>query len=272
MGIFNRLFSRKSTDKNTQRTTTAEGSASRVERPVKSSAMSRKSADKNTQKTMTAEGSVSRVERPVKSAAMSGEWRQFFSIVPLHESAKGPLVTFVGTWPEGLDPDVFASSNWPAILRRVRDHLTMPYPRGELSSSSDAPRPDYRMVNGKITRASNPFVDMTLCTVMPADEMLNIAVNDAVDAEPQHIVLRLVERYSELPLAKLVFLLPRMHDASEAATQGKAAVIVIEDMLIQVYKGIENVLFGVYEDLPEGGRLSDKAVEAKLRSLLASSS
>jgi len=118
------------------------------------------------------------------------------------------------------------------------------------------------MIDGKIARASNQFVDMVLCQVLPAGE--------PIDVEPPHLVWRLIERYSDIPLAKLLFLLPSICEASEAAKQNKAAILVIERMLIQVYKGIENVLFGVYEDLPEGGRLSDKAIEKKLNSLLTS--
>ena len=45
--------------------------------------------------------------------------------------------------------------------------------------------------------------------------------------------------------------------------------MVIEDMLIQVYMGVENILFDVYSDLPEGGVLSDEAITKKLKSLLA---
>jgi hypothetical protein len=79
----------------------------------------------------------------------------------------------------------------------------------------------------------------------------------------------MIEYYSELPLARLIFLLPFMYSASEEAKKGdKAVIVVIEDVLMQIYKGIENVLFDSYNDIPAGGLLDDTAVTKKLRSLL----
>ena len=196
-----------------------------------------------------------------KTPQLGAQWHEFFDNAPLHESARA-LVAFVGSWPKGLDPKQFSPSTWPSIVQRVRDHLSMPYPLAGFGDGADAPRPDYRMVDGKIARASNPIIDMVLCQVLPR--------GTTVDAEPHVLVWRLIERYSAWPLAKFLFLLPRIQDASQGAASGKAAVLVIEDMLIQVYKGVENTLFGAYDNLPEGGRLSDEVVDRKLRSLLTS--
>lgn len=194
---------------------------------------------------------------------LSPEWHRFFDNAPLHESARGALVAFVRTWPKDLDPDWFSSAKWPGIVAAVRAYISMPYPVAMLRSDTDSPAADYRMIDGKVARASNPLIDMILCQVLPAGE--------PADDEPQMLVWRLIERYSEWPLARLIFLLPRLQDGSEGAASGKAAILVIEDLLIQVYKGVENALFDVYEGLPEGGRLSDALVERRLLSLVTAS-
>ena len=197
-----------------------------------------------------------------KAPEIDAQWREFFDNAPVHESARGPFLAFVGSWPNGIDPKQFSPANWHAIVQRVRHHLSMPYPIAGFGDGEDAPRPDYRMVDGKVARASNPFIDMLICQVLPRGMPAN--------AEPHVLTWRLIERYAAWPLAKLLFLLPRFEDASQGAASGKAAILVIEDMLIQVYKGVENALFGAYEDLPEGGRLSDDIMERKLRSVLGS--
>ena len=202
-----------------------------------------------------------RPANPPQPPGLGDNWRQFFQNTHLHQSGQGVLAAFVETWPDGLDPKVFAALDISALLSRVREYQTMPYPIKALAGLGDA-RPDYRMVDGKIARASNMFLDMILCQVAPLGDTLQPG------EQPGHVVMRLVQRYSTLPLAQLLFLLPRTHDASEAAKAGKAAVVVVEDLQIQVYKGVENLLFDVYEGLPEGGRLTDARVREKLLSLL----
>lgn len=130
-------------------------------------------------------------------------------------------------------------------------------------------------MNGKIGRGSNPAKDLLICTVIPKSRIAG--------KEPPAAVWSLIEEYSKLPLARLLFTLPYMHLIS-AAKEGKTAVLVVKDgdtemyrgldmsqiLLIQLYKGIENAMFGVYDDLPEGGYLTQEAIAKKIRSLLPS--
>lgn len=221
----------------------------------------KQTAKKKKQKTAT--------NRSGSSAAMSAEWRQFFSIVPLHESAESVMMAFVGNWPKGLDPNVFSSLDISAFLSRIREYQTMPYPlRSPYFTPDNIPQPSYKMVDGNIARASS-IIDMLLIEVVPTNIKKKIKQDEKV--EPGQVVWKIIEHYSELPLAKLIFLLPFMYSASEAAKKGdKAVIMVIEDTLIQIYKGVENLLFDVYSDLSEGGLLSDTAVTKKLISLIAS--
>jgi hypothetical protein len=42
------------------------------------------------------------------------------------------------------------------------------------------------------------------------------------------------------------------------------AHLVVKYLQMEIYKGVENVLFEIYEDLPEGGRITDKLFNNKL--------
>jgi hypothetical protein len=191
---------------------------------------------------------------------MEKEWQRFFELAPIHESAHAFFKSFVGAWPNGLTPSLFAGDAYRALIERLQSHITGPYPVPSLSKGDDPHKPHYQMVNGKIARSSSPFIDMMICGVIPRHEMTS--------QEPHVAVWRLVEKYSSWPLARLLFELPYAHEASKDARDGRAGIVVIEELKIQVYKGVENVIFGAYEDLPEGGLLNDSVIEDRLRALL----
>jgi hypothetical protein len=197
---------------------------------------------------------------PPPPAPAEKEWQQFFDLMPIHESMQSFFKSFIGSWPVGVTPSLFAGDTYPTLIERLQAHITGPYPVASMRSQDDPPKPDYQMVNGKIARCSSPFIDMLICGVIPRHEITS--------QEPHIVVWRLIEKHSSSALAKLLFTLPRATAASKAAADGKTGVLVIEDVKIQVYKGIENILFGAYEDLPEGGYLNDSIIEQKLRALL----
>ena len=231
MGIFDKLFGKKPVAKDTQNTDAKAGGSA-------------------------------------PPTAMSDQWRRFFSIVPMHVSAESAMMGFVGNWPKGLDPDVFSSLDLSDFLRRIREYQTMTYPlRSPFFTPDDSSRPTYQMVDGKVGRAST-FIDMIFLEVVPPNVKKQFKPNESV--EPGQVVWKLILHYAEFRLARLIFLLPFMHSASEAAKKGdKAVIMVIEETLIQIYKGVENLLFDVYSDLPEGSVLGDAEVTKKLRSFLA---
>ncbi|MBI3860216.1 MAG: hypothetical protein HY296_08335 [Thaumarchaeota archaeon] len=78
------------------------------------------------------------------------------------------------------------------------------------------------------------------------------------DEQPGQYVLRLVEHYAAWDLAKFVFLLPGAVDMSRVGD--KLTTIAIDQLQIAIYKGIENVLFQIYDELPEKGRIDDTKV------------
>jgi hypothetical protein len=211
-------------------------------------------------------------ERQKRTPAEVAQWDKFFEFAQIHESLRSSVKSFVGSWPSGVDPAIFSGSAGKQLVPKLHAFVSGPYPKLSMKDSS----PEYRVINGKIARASNPFVDMMICTVIPRSRISG--------KEPPAAVWSLIEEYSRLPLARLLFTLPHMHLIS-TAEEGKAAVLVVKDgeaemyrnldtdqiLRIQVYKGVENTILGAYDDLPEGGYLSDQAIDKQIRSLLASS-
>lgn len=188
------------------------------------------------------------------------DWRAFFAASPLKPEVHGPLTAFVGPWPHQIRPDILPPHLWPSVIQGIHEHITSPHPIKTLRALPDPPKPDYRIVDGKVGRASSLPIDMILCQVLPR--------GSPKSGEPHVIVWNLIQKYAEWPLARLVFHLPRFYAASESTGGEKNVLLVIEDLAIQVYKGVENTLYGLYDGLPEGGRLSDKLVEQKLISFL----
>ena len=130
MGLFDRFFSKRPTNKNNQNASQAHAGTASL--------------------------------RP-----QSDQWVQFFSIVDMEKSSADALQRFVGKWPDGVDPDVFNSIDLPSFLRRIRDYQKMKYPlRNPLFDSADLPCPTYKIVDGKIGRAST-MIDMIFIEVVP---------------------------------------------------------------------------------------------------------
>ena len=206
------------------------------------------------------------------SGAEAGPWENFFELAQIHESLRSSFKSAVGSWPSGVDPAIFGGSAGEQLIHKLHAFVTGPYPMVSLKDAY----PEYRAVNGRVARASSQFVDMMICSVIPRDRISG--------KEPPAAIWSLIEGYSKLPLAKLLFTLPQVHLIS-ATKEGKATLLVVKDndvelyrqldtnqiLQIQVYKGVENTIFGAYDDLPEGGYLSDDAIEKKIRSLLPSS-
>jgi hypothetical protein len=203
-------------------------------------------------------------ESPAEEYEMSSDWEQFFNIVPLHKEAQKLMLALVGDWPEGLNPDVFSLLDLHDFFKRVQEYRTMPYPIRPFCSIVQYPKPRYKMVDGKINRESSPSADIALVHVVPSDMKFEEWMK-----EPGYVVWKLVMHYSQLPLAKLVFLMPEIYRSSEASKNNETSIIVTEYAQMQIYRGVENLLFDVYSDLPEGGLLTETAVNAKLKSILS---
>lgn len=204
-----------------------------------------------------------------KTKKQSLVWEMFFEHALIHDSLRAPVESFVGSWPDGVDPAIFSGDSGKKLIQRLHTFVTGPYPKGAQEDAS----PEYRAVNGKVARASNQFLDMMICMAIPRDQLAG---------QPPHVAIwRLIEKHSNSPLARLLFTLPHLHMMTQARN-GQKVVLVVKDsdaclysdlqtdqiLKIQVYKGVENAIFGAYEDLSEGAYLNDRMIEEKIRSFL----
>ena len=80
-----------------------------------------------------------------------------------------------------------------------------------------------------------------------------------------------IERYVDKPLAKFLFSLPRQYEFLKAGKQVPSRLVwedYLQEISIGIYKGIENTLFEIYDDLHEGEVFTDETVTQKLLSIV----
>ena len=125
-------------------------------------------------------------------------------------------------------------------------------------------KPVYEVVQGQVGRESQPQIDMKIVSVascLPGDD---------VDASDNTAIARLaftaIEHYASLPKVQALFLLPYRVRAG-TVTEGSA---VPPEETCRVYSGVENLLLEIYDELPDGGTITDKVVEQKIDELIKS--
>jgi hypothetical protein len=183
---------------------------------------------------------------------------QISKIVDLAES-------LAGGWPDELPRDALGKLDFDKLLAKLKRYQEKAHPG--LSFKKEI-KPEYQIVKGEIARASYAPEDMKL--VMTA-QMLSAGNMGAVNSDGievmGHLAFKVIEHYSQTRLAKFLFLLPVARDV-ETSSKGGKALMVAEHLLIAVYKGVENILFEVYDELPEGKKFDDTMVIHKLLSLV----
>ncbi len=206
---------------------------------------------------------------PSKERDETEYWKEFALNVQLHDSALVLLYASAGAWPEGVHPDQFSSANWLALVSRVRAYIEMPYPLAGLRERADAPRPTYKISDeGRIMREGHHMIDLALFQCKPSWFRLEL---DGLSSGQNPVAVGtwgMIEHYSKWPLARFVFSLPATSEAHDMASKSGKVMIVPEHVSMQIYMGVENTLFDVYEHLSEGARITDKAVKLNLQSLL----
>jgi len=180
-------------------------------------------------------------------------WKQFADAARFSEAGMRLLMGFVGQWPAQLQPADFAGQGISTLLEQVREYQGRPHPKADTY-------PEYQVIDGQIGRASNDFLDLKICVAHP-DKNQN-----PWPQVPGLTVFQLIRRYSEWPLSKLVFALPRVHEIFSIGPLSQMTDVPRTELMIEVYKGVEIALFDVYEALPNG-RITDAMVEEKLKSL-----
>lgn len=188
---------------------------------------------------------------------------------------------FTGEWPTELPRHAFDQIDLDKLIARLKHYQEMAYP-GLLGdflrlSSSATPlptSPSYSIVNGKIARKSFPAFDalllQTAAVMSSAVTGVKRTINPS-DPSTSRLALLLIDRYVDKPLAKFLFSLPRHYDFLKARKQVPSHLVwedYLQDISIDIYKGMENTLFEIYDDLPEGEVFTDETVTQKLLSLV----
>ena len=141
-------------------------------------------------------------------------------------------------------------------INLVRNYQTMRRP-GALSNNNDSLSfPQYKISEGKIFRGGILHEDMKLGMVIP--RMKQYSADNFI----QEIYL-IIQRLAEFPVINFCMSLPYL--ATKNPT--KEGLFSLET-LVGIYKGIDNMLFEIYEELNEGQYMSDLLVVQKVSKIL----
>lgn len=163
-----------------------------------------------------------------------------------------------GGWPAELDRAKFLTVDSEALVARLRKYQQMTHPGGKQ-------RPEYRLVSGQVARVGYPLEDFRIATV--ASMLAGKARVTPFDDAASTFAYQVIQEYGGWRLAKFLFSIPRSLDIQADGRSGAKTIIVIEDFIVDVYSGTENLLFEIYEELAEGEVMDDARVRRKLVAL-----
>ncbi|MGD0497064.1 MAG: hypothetical protein ABSC23_01375 [Bryobacteraceae bacterium] len=177
---------------------------------------------------------------------------------------------FAGGWPPELSRGALDRINLDKLKTRLVDYITRSYRGVPANDPLRASKPEYTLVGKQVGRVANLFQDIKL--IQAATLLRGTKVNVPFpNAEYLGLAFKVIQHYAETPLAKFLFLLPTGVNACEAIAQRKKGIVLEEQLRIDVYKGVENVLFEIWGELPEGGHFDDATVVRKLLSIVEAS-
>lgn len=164
---------------------------------------------------------------------------------------------------ETADPSIGRQKRGVALAEK---YIGMDHPVGEMEQmfGMGGTKPEYRVVPGGIARTSDPAADMKIVSVASCLRGGTVSLND-----PQGLAAKAMEairHYASLPKVRHFFLLP-YYLRTKVLIEGAE---VPQEEQCRLFAGVENLLLEIYDELPEGGTISDERVEAKIDSLLAS--
>ena len=164
---------------------------------------------------------------------------------------------------EGTDP-----GKTQRVIELVQDYMQKDHPMDAtmqmLGLSAKRTKPMYRVVQGRVGRESQPQIDMMIVGVascLPGEDV------DARDARGiAELALAAIQHYAALPSVQAFFLLPYR---IRTKTVAEGSPIPPEEECA-VYSGVENLLLEIYDELPNGGTITDEVVERKIAKLIRS--
>jgi hypothetical protein len=150
-----------------------------------------------------------------------------------------------------------------AAARRYVDNTRLPGMLGITGGSLDPSR--YRVGAGggvgKIASANTLVADSSIATTSACVPRRNIPMTDF--AEIGKVAFNAVTHYAEIPVVRYCFSLPYIAGVLESRK------IDMNQALITIYKGVESLLLEIWDELPDGGHITDEGVERKARGILS---
>lgn len=175
-----------------------------------------------------------------------------------------------GGWPSELSRETFKKINMDRLITRLLDYKNRSYPGPH---AKDWPsKPEYEIEGGKVGRVANPAQDIKIvqsASILDGSRRKDLNLQQVLQDNGRW-AFNVIEHYAQTGLARFLFLLPTAAKSFDAISQGKKAIIVTEHLRIDVYKGVENVLLEIWDELPEGGHFDDFTVSKKLLSIVES--
>lgn len=164
---------------------------------------------------------------------------------------------------EAAGPSVEKSKRAVALVEK---YIGMDHPVGEMERmfGMGGSKPKYRPVPGGIARTSDPAADMKIVSVASCLRGGTVSLNDLQGLAAK--AMEAIRHYASLGKVRTFFLLP-YYLRKKVIVEGEE---VPQEEQCRIFAGVENLLLEIYDELPEGGTISDERVEAKIASLLAS--
>jgi hypothetical protein len=157
----------------------------------------------------------------------------------------------------------------PAKLQKsialVERYITMNHPSDPMSAilgDRGTTKPEYRpAAGGNILRGNHLHIDMKIVSVAQCLKGGRVNATD-VDAHNRK-AMEAIQHYASLEKVRAFFLLP-YYARRGVIVQGRP---IEPSETCRLYAGFENLLLEIYEELPEGGVITDEVVERKIDSL-----
>jgi len=153
-------------------------------------------------------------------------------------------------------------------IELIERYITKEHPRDRMAAllgTGESTRPEYQPApDGGILRGSHIHIDMKIVSVAACLKGGTVKGYDVEDHNRK--AMSVIEHYASLEKVKAFFLLP-YYVRRRVVFEGRP---IAPAEVCRLYAGVENLLLEIYEELPEGGHITDEVVERKIDSLFSS--
>jgi len=153
-------------------------------------------------------------------------------------------------------------------IELIERYITKEHPRDPMAAllgTAESTRPEYQPApGGGISRGNYIHIDMKIVSVAACLKGGTVKGYDVDDYNRK--AMEAIRHYASLEKVKAFFLMP-YYARRRVIVQGRQ---IEPGEQCRIYAGVENLLLEIYEELPEGGHITDEVVERKIDSLVKS--